>query len=465
MPHGARAAVYARRVTATEVRPVARPRERAAATGTTVVLLLVVAAVAVPRLLDWEVNADDFPPLDSLWHPRIGPGTLPAAVLAVAAVGYAARLAQQLSWPRLLAAAVVMDGCWLTSLALVDGLAGIGDVLGRGNEYLIDARSTTDISAAVGGFVARIPLDSTDNWHTHVAGHPPGALLFFTALVRLGLGGGLTAGFAVIAIAATTPAAVLLTLQRLGAEPEARLVAPFLVFGPAAIWTAVSADAVFTACGAWALYCLAVAATTPTPGRRAVWASVAGLVLGACLMLSYGLPLLALLGLAVLLAAGTLRPLTWAVAGACVVVLGFAVAGFSWWEAYPVLRERYYAGIAGTRPAGYWVWGDLAALTISAGPLLGPAVAATLTRLRAVRRGLVRGPERTLMLLVGAAALCVALADLSFMSKAETERIWLPFVPWLLVGCALLPERWRRGGLAAQVVVALAVQTLLYTRW
>ena len=30
------------------------------------------------------------------------------------------------------------------------------------------------------------------------------------------------------------------------------------------------------------------------------------------------------------------------------------------------------------------------------------------------------------------------------MSKGEVERIWLPFVPWLLIACALLPERWRR---------------------
>jgi hypothetical protein len=45
------------------------------------------------------------------------------------------------------------------------------------------------------------------------------------------------------------------------------------------------------------------------------------------------------------------------------------------------------------------------------------------------------------------------------------ERIWLPFVPWLLVGCALLPESWRRRGLVVQVVLALAIQHLLATGW
>ena len=59
----------------------------------------------------------------------------------------------------------------------------------------------------------------------------------------------------------------------------------------------------------------------------------------------------------------------------------------------------------------------------------------------------------------------VVVADLSQMSRAEVERIWLPFVPWLLIGCALLPERWRRWGLGLQVVVALVVQHLLATGW
>ena len=45
------------------------------------------------------------------------------------------------------------------------------------------------------------------------------------------------------------------------------------------------------------------------------------------------------------------------------------------------------------------------------------------------------------------------------------ERIWLPFVPWLTLSLALLPARWRRSGLALQVVTALVVQHLLYTSW
>lgn len=56
-------------------------------------------------------------------------------------------------------------------------------------------------------------------------------------------------------------------------------------------------------------------------------------------------------------------------------------------------------------------------------------------------------------------------ADLSGMSKAETERIWLPFTLWLPATAALLPARDHRGWLAAQACVALLVNHLLLTGW
>jgi hypothetical protein len=180
-------------------------------------------------------------------------------------------------------------------------------------------------------------------------------------------------------------------------------------------------------------------------------------------MLSYGLPLLGILAVAVLVLARNWRPLPWAAGAALAVVLAFAAFGFAWWEAYPVLVDRYWDGIASRRPAAYWMWGDLAALAVSAGPMVGPAVAMALQRGIRLRR-LGRG-ERVIVVLALAAALTVLLADLSQMSKAEVERIWLPFVPWLLLGTALLPERWRRAGFAGQLAFALVVQHLLVTGW
>ena len=59
----------------------------------------------------------------------------------------------------------------------------------------------------------------------------------------------------------------------------------------------------------------------------------------------------------------------------------------------------------------------------------------------------------------------VAVADLSLMSKAEVERIWLPFLPWMLLSVLWLPEPWRRRALVAQAVAGLVLQHVVRTVW
>jgi hypothetical protein len=75
----------------------------------------------------------------------------------------------------------------------------------------------------------------------------------------------------------------------------------------------------------------------------------------------------------------------------------------------------------------------------------------------------VDAPESRLALLVLAALLALLTADLSGMSKAETERIWLPFALWLLPACAFLTG--ARAWLIAQAVLALLLNHLLLTGW
>lgn len=102
--------------------------------------------------------------------------------------------------------------------------------------------------------------------------------------------------------------------------------------------------------------------------------------------------------------------------------------------------------------------------------IAGPATVAGLRRAGAASlhkdlRARLRppAPELRLALLVLAALLALLIADLSGMSKAETERIWLPFVMWLLPACAFLgrPRAW----LAAQATLALLLNHLLLTGW
>lgn len=429
--------------------------------GLVTAVVLLIAAATLPRLLGWDVVARSsrtggisVPPLHGTWAPTwVGPGTVPALLLAVLAWRYATTLADRLPWRWLLLAAYAAGLAWLLSLAHVAGTSGIAHVLAHGYDFFETAQQTADVGATLEGFVDRIDYDHPDNWVVHVAGHPPLALLFFVGLARLGLDA-YGAGIVVVLLAASISVAVLSTLRTLGAEEQARRAAPFVVLGPAALFLAVSADAVYATSGAWGLAALAIAATRRRRAPAVAWSVVAGLLLGATVMLSYGLVLLGPIALAVLVAARSWLPLPVAGAAAALVVLSFVPLGFEWWDGLAAVRERYWRGLAKERPPGYWMWGNLAALTVCAGPVLGSGLAL-----------LRREVNRVVVLLVGAAVSGILLADLSQMSRAEVERIWLPFVPWLLVSTALLPDRWRRPALALQVGFAIVVEHLLYTSW
>lgn len=438
----------------------ARSRDRNLVAALAATLALIVAAMAIPALTGWQVHVTSFPPLRAIWDPRVGVGTVPAIVLAVLGSLYAVRYAEALSWRRLLITVWVVGVLWMLALALVDGFSGVGRHLEDHSEYLRTARATANLPHALAVYIDRIPQSANPHWVTHLAGHPPGALTFFVVLARLGLADYGTAAVIISLLAATTAVAVMMTVRTLGAEDLARKAAPFLVLGPFALWQCASADAMFAAVAAWGIAALAVAATR-TGVVMIGWGLTSGVLLGYAVMLSYGLPLLGLLAVAVLVLAGSWRPLIPTVLAACAVVGTYAAYGFVWWQALGPLHDRYWIGIAHQRPGGYFIWANLAALALSAGPLVGPGLMATFRR----RVEADQGQVRVIRWLVGAAVLMVLAADASQMSKAEVERIWLPFIPWLLLGTALLPRRWRRGGLVLQVLTALLLQHLLDTLW
>jgi methylthioxylose transferase len=391
-------------------------------------------------------------PLFATWRPHVGWGTPAAVLVAAAVIGWGVPWARTARWGRLLAAAYLAAVTWTMSLALVDGWsAGFTRRLTPQAEYLNEVPRVSDIPATLAGFSDRILDFQPDAWSTHTAGHPPGTLLVFVWLDRIGLGGGTAAAFACVLVGATVTVSVPATLRALGAVDAARVVVPFLVLLPGAVWVGASADGVFTGVVAAGLALLAVR------GRSAPAAG--GLLLGFALYLSYGFVLVGLLALAVL----ALRPADrlgaslGALAGVAAVVVAFTVAGFWWLDGYHLVVRRYQQGWAADRPYGYWVWANLAALLLSAGPVLGPALRRTAVAGRVARAA------RPTVLLPLAAAAAVAAADLSGLSKAEVERIWLPFVVWLLVAVAHLPAESRRWWLAVQAVTALAVNHLLWT--
>ncbi|MFE3262697.1 hypothetical protein [Streptomyces sp. NPDC059215] len=407
----------------------------------------------------------EWPPLFARWEPHVGPGTPAALGVAVAVVAYGPLVAARLSWRPLLWAVWATTTAWTFSLALVDGWQrGVAGRLTTTNEYLTVIGRFHDIPATLRDFTHHIVSQSPAPWPAHIAGHPPGATLTFVLLDRIGLGGGGWAGVWCVTVGSTAAVAVLLTVRVLAGEALARRAAPFLVLAPAAVWVGASADGYFAAVATWAVAFLALAVTGSRPRANGL---VAGLLFGLTAYLSYGLVLYAVIaGAVLLLGSRRLRPLPFVVAGAAVVPVVFTLLGFDWWEAYRLLVTRYYQGVGGTRPYGYWVWANLACTVLVVGP-------ATVAGLRRAGAAPVRGGVRTcprlpaaeprLALLALAALLALLAADLSGMSKAETERIWLPFAMWLLPAGALLPR--ARAWLAAQAVLALLLNHLLLTGW
>ncbi|MGH3435533.1 MAG: hypothetical protein ACRDRN_03615 [Sciscionella sp.] len=420
--------------------------------------LVVAAAVGGWVLIDKHVNIFLwFPPLLASWAPHVGVGTVPSVVIAALVVLYGPALAERLRWRSLLPVAYLVSVGWTLCLALVDGYSrGIAGRLTDRNAYLHDVPLVHSILGMLRHFSDHILTNQPHHWTTHVGAHPPGVFLVYLVLDRIGLGGGGAAGIFTILLGASACVAVAVTLRALGAGRAARVVLPFGVLLPGAVWVGVSADGMFAGVLAWGVALLAVGARGR--GWRADVAALGGgLLLGYTLYLSYGLALAGLLPLVVIAVTRRWRAALFGLLGAGAVVAAFTASGFWWLTGYQDVKVIYALSIAKSRPYSYFVWADLAAFCFA----IGPAALAGLRRLASTPRRL----PAALGLLAAAALLAVLIADVSGMSKAEVERIWLPFAVWLMVPCALLPRPQVRWWLAAQAVLALLVNHLLLTVW
>jgi hypothetical protein len=436
---------------------------------------LVAAAVVLP-LLNWGVRPrldigqerlathDQAAPLFGTWEIHASWGTGLAVLLAVAAVIWGPVVAQRLSWRVLTLGSWAVACGWAFSLAMIDGWQrGFAGRLTTKDEYLAQVPGITDIPAVLRTFSSRILDYQPNSWVTHISGHPPGALLTFVWLDRLGLHGGAWAGLLCVLVGSSAAAAMVIAIRALADEQTARRAAPFVATAPTAIWVAVSADGYFAGVAAWGIALLAVAAHRQVR-FPALIAAAAGLLLGWGIFLSYGLVLMGLPAAAVLLSApgwrAVLRVLGPAVLAAVTVAVTFAVAGFYWFDGYTLVQQRYWQAhaIANYRPFAYWWWANLACVVCA----IGLGSVAGITRVfdvAAIRR---RSGFQLLLLAMLAAIAC---ADLSMLSKAEVERIWLPFTIWLTAAPALLPVRSHRLWLAINAAGALLVNTVMVTNW
>lgn len=398
-------------------------------------LLLVVARVWGVSRPDQELLYLDAIPFYGRWD--LTPVWRLAAPVAVgaAAVLVLPSLAVQWPWRRVLGAVAAGATLWSLALEAADG-TGFGDI---GRAYG-DHTGLVDDRGGPAAFL-RTYVEHQDAVPVHLKAHPPGLVLTLWASARLGLSGpGWETALAMAGVAAAA-VAVLAIARDVVSERFARAAAPFVVLAPAAVWH-TNADVVF---GGIALAGVALVVVA----RRWTTAAAGGAVFGLSLLFSYGLALLAVPIAAIVL--WRRRPVVLAAAaaaGAAVVALPLAW-GFWWLEGLAETRVQYYDGIGAERPYQYFVLANLAVFLAA----VGPATAAGLARLRDPRAWLV----------VGSGLAVVLLADLSGLSKAETERIWQPFMPLvLLAGGALSPSRrW----LAVQVAAAVVLQAALRSPW
>ncbi|RIQ34072.1 hypothetical protein DY240_04515 [Jiangella rhizosphaerae] len=351
-------------------------------------------------------------------------------------------LAARWPWRRVLGAAAVTAAAWSLALAAVDGARGFADI---GQAYGRHV-GLVDDHGGPAAFL-RTYVEHQDAVPVHLQAHPPGLVLTLWLSARAGLSGSWWETALAMAGVAAAAVAALVIARDVVSERFAHRAAAFVALAPAAVWH-TNADVVF---GGLALggVALVVVATGRAGRSRWVPAGAGGALFGLALLFSYGAALLAVPIAAVALWRRRADVLTVAAGAGAVVVALPLLWGFWWLDGLAATRVRYYAGVGAERPYEYFLLANLAVFALA----VGPAAAAGLARLR----------DRRSWLVVGSGLAAVLLADLSGLSLAETERIWQPFMPLvLLAGGALAPSRrW----LAAQVAVAVVLQAVLRSPW
>lgn len=390
------------------------------------------------------------------WDWRFGWGLVGAALIAVIVVATLARgwwWRARLRW--VVAASSAGSGGFATSLALTDGADGILYGAIDRTEYLANLATAPPASEFVRTFVEQI-----DGYSVHVRGHPPGFVLVLKVLDDIGLGGQWPAAILSVAATIALPAGVLVAVWATAGAAWVRRVAPLLIVPPYLLWMVTSADAVYSAVGAWGVAACALGLRA-TGWRAAAGGGVGGLLLGSLLFLTYGGATFALLPMTSALVAsrtgapGTGRVVVSASLAGAGVTIAFAVAGFWWFAGAAETRLQYWAGSAQYRTWTYFGLANLAVALIA----LGPATFAGLLRLR----------DRRVWILVGGGVLAMLASHLSQYTRAEVERIWLLFYPWIAVaGGALMARSARRRAavwVGAQAAGTVVLQAALVSKW
>ncbi|MEA2310843.1 MAG: methylthioxylose transferase [Solirubrobacteraceae bacterium] len=416
-------------------------RARLPLIGAVVAAVVVAGGLILRRALGVTLGAP-YPP--SLGNADLG--AHPLLVVSVACFALAVWLA-----PRLLAvrpatfAAALLGATLVLRLALAAGRGGTG----AWDKVFDESRSFEAANEYLPGLPAvRIGrhffldrfAELVPSFPVHVAGHPPGLLLVMDVLgldtpARL-------AAFCIGVGALSAPLTYAVARQLLD-ERGARIAGLLMGIAPQALLFGVtSADAVYCTLGLLAAWPLCV----PSRAARALGALLLAVAsLFAWSLLAIG----AWAAIVVLLREGWRRALELCVI--CGVVLlafhgAFAAAtGFDPIGTIRATAEVYRAGVASMRPYWYWLLGSPIGFLIVLGlPIYWYS-------LRELARG---GHEAVAIYAV------LAVSAVMGFTKAETERIWLFFAPFVCLAAARAIA--RRPALLTPVLAALAAQAVLH---
>jgi hypothetical protein len=392
-------------------------------------------------------------PFVMAYSPRATLYALPAVALLAAAVAFAPRLVAS---PRSTAgfAVSVFSVALGLGLALAaarrgpDGWSHVFD-LGPGGSFEAKNEYLPGLPALEHGawfFLDRF-AEMVPSMPVNVGGHPPGLML---VIHMLGIDTpGRLAALCIASAAACAPLAYVLARTLGHPEPVARSAGLLTAMSPVVLlFGTTSADAVYAATGL-------VAAALLVAGRT--WLRIAGFA--AFALATLGTWALLAIGAWAALVAGQRedRRAGLEVAGGCaiaVLVANVALAAVFGYDAIGTLLATeglYRNSVASIRPYAFWVLGS----PVAWGVMLGPPIAAA--ALVAVTR---RRPEAV------ALAVVLLIASVMGFTKAETERIWLPFAPLACVAAAsVVRPSALRAPLALLAVQALAVELIFDTVW
>jgi hypothetical protein len=406
----------------------------------------------------WGVRlGEKLPPFWMHWSPRLSRpaiASVAVAVVLVCAVPWAIdRVRSGAVFAALAYGATLALGLAVNAARL--GTAGWSHVFYRGpggsyeayHEYL-PALRTLDrhLTFYVGHYTQLLSA-----LPTHAKGNPPGPVVVMY-LLRLTTAGRLT--LACVAVGALCGPLAYLLGRELGAtaavtgERRGRVAAALTMFSPAVVLFGVtSADYAFAGLGTLGAWLLV--------GRRPAMRAAGCVVVAVASFFSWLLLAIPVWAVLCVLRREGLRPAVRAAIAALTAIVAFTVILRLVWGYEPIAILRalgpiYARGEATKRPYAFWVFGSPAAwLAMIGAPIVWAAA-----------RALGRREASALAL-----ASIIVVSAVAGFTRAETERIWLPFVPLACVAAASLPISRLRLVLGALALQAILIEVLFGTVW